>query len=83
MGNIRPYGMPKGCNHVGIYLFETISLQDDLGKPEGISHHCYHSERHNTLPFIQEAPNASRRGQRVSKYRPSPYRPTSPCKYRI
>ena len=27
MGNIRPYGRPKGRNHVGIYLFETISEQ--------------------------------------------------------
>ena len=27
MGNIRPYGGPKGRNHVGIYLFETISEQ--------------------------------------------------------
>lgn len=27
MGNIRPYGRPKGRNHVGIYLFETISFQ--------------------------------------------------------
>ena len=27
MGNIRPYGRPKGHNHVGIYLFETISEQ--------------------------------------------------------
>ena len=27
MGNIRPCGRPKGRNHVGIYLFETISEQ--------------------------------------------------------
>ncbi len=27
MGNIRPYGGPKGRNHVGIYLFETINEQ--------------------------------------------------------
>ena len=27
MGNIRPYGRPKGRNRVGIYLFETISEQ--------------------------------------------------------
>lgn len=27
MGNTRPYGRPKGRNHVGIYLFETISEQ--------------------------------------------------------
>lgn len=27
MGNIRLYGRPKGRNHVGIYLFETISEQ--------------------------------------------------------
>ena len=28
MGNIRPYGGPKGRNHVGIYLFETIDEQN-------------------------------------------------------
>lgn len=28
MGNIRPYGGPKGRNHVGIYLFETINEQN-------------------------------------------------------
>ena len=27
MGNIQPYGRLKGRNHVGIYLFETISEQ--------------------------------------------------------
>ncbi len=39
MGNIRPYGRPKGRNYVGIYLFETIRLQveswENLGKPAG------------------------------------------------
>ena len=28
MGNIRPYGGPKGRNHIGIYLFETIDEQN-------------------------------------------------------
>ena len=28
MGNIRPYGGPKGRNQVGIYLFETINEQN-------------------------------------------------------
>lgn len=27
MGSIQPYGRPKGRNHVGIYLFETIRSQ--------------------------------------------------------
>ena len=28
MGSIRPYGRPKGRNHIGIYLFETINEQN-------------------------------------------------------
>lgn len=38
MGNIRPYGGPKGRNHVGIYLFETINEQVESWEPERRRH---------------------------------------------
>lgn len=38
MGNIRPCGRPKGRNHVGIYLFETISEQVESREPERHRH---------------------------------------------
>lgn len=36
MGNIQPYGRLKGRNHVGIYLFETISEQVFSASADGI-----------------------------------------------
>ena len=38
MGNIWPYGRPKGRNHVGIYLLETISEQVKSWEPERHRH---------------------------------------------
>lgn len=36
MGSIWAYGRPKGRNHIGIYLFETISEQVSLASADRI-----------------------------------------------
>lgn len=49
MGNIRPYGRPKGRNHVGIYLFETISEQVFSASADCIENAAVRQTEKNTL----------------------------------
>ena len=49
MGNIRPYGRPKGRNRVGIYLFETISDQVFSASADCIENAAVRPTEKNTL----------------------------------
>ena len=49
MENIRPYGRPKGRNHVGIYLFETISEQVFSASADCIENAAVRQTEKNTL----------------------------------
>ena len=52
MGNIQPYGRPKGRNHVGIYLFETISEQVFSASADRIENAAVRQTEKNTLQQI-------------------------------
>ena len=56
MGNIQPYGRLKGRNHVGIYLFETISEQvfsasadciENAAVRQSMQRHPFHHSKKN------------------------------------
>lgn len=78
MGNIWPYGRPKGRNHVGIYLFETISEQVESWKPERVAtlppqrtaQHATFCLPHNENPSRTSAHTTTLSANRAWRYRP-------------
>lgn len=56
MGNIRPYGRPKGRNRVGIYLFETISEQAFSASTDCIENAAVRQTEKNTLSSKRVSP---------------------------
>lgn len=60
MGNIQPYGRPKGRNHVGIYLFETISEQVFSASADRIENAAVRLTEKNTLSSKRVADKCQR-----------------------
>lgn len=71
MGNIQPYGRLKGRNHVGIYLFETISEQVFSASADCIENAAVRQTEKNTLLGKRVA------DQRRRPFNGRPIRPTT------